>query len=68
MEHDELVKEMKQVEKMTTSERLKYARKKRLSQLKKHTAYDKQHDKKVGTAWFDVRQFVNLICVYLAFI
>ena len=45
MEHYELVQEMPSIERMTTQERLKHARKRRAQQMKKWTQYEKQLDK-----------------------
>ncbi|XP_076449866.1 protein phosphatase 1 regulatory subunit 16A-like [Babylonia areolata] len=45
MEHYELVQEMPSIERMTTQERLKHARKRRSQQLKKWNQYEKQLDK-----------------------
>lgn len=44
-EHSELVAEINVVEKMAVAERLKHARKRRITQLKKWTHYEKQIDK-----------------------
>ncbi|KAK7114150.1 protein phosphatase 1 regulatory subunit 16A-like isoform X1 [Littorina saxatilis] len=45
MEHYELVQEMGSVERMTTQDRLKHARKRRTQQLKKFGQYERQLDK-----------------------
>ncbi|CAL1527636.1 unnamed protein product [Lymnaea stagnalis] len=45
MEHYELVQEMPSIERMTTQDRLKHARKRRSQQLKKWVQYEKQLDK-----------------------
>ena len=45
MEHYELVQEMGSIERMTTQERLKHARKRRTQQLKKWTQYERQLEK-----------------------
>ncbi|XP_076470396.1 uncharacterized protein LOC143300534 isoform X2 [Babylonia areolata] len=45
MEHYELVQEMGAVERMTTQERLKHARKRRAQQMKKWTQYERQLEK-----------------------
>jgi len=44
-EHEELVDELSAVEKMSTADRLKAARKKRLLQLKKYQQYERQLEK-----------------------
>ena len=44
-EHEDLVDELSTVEKMSTSDRLKAARKKRLMQLKKYQQYERQLEK-----------------------
>ncbi|KAK0045845.1 protein phosphatase 1 regulatory subunit 16A-like isoform X2, partial [Biomphalaria pfeifferi] len=45
MEHYELVQEMPTIERMTTQDRLKHARKRRSQQLKKWGQYEKQLEK-----------------------
>lgn len=45
MEHYELVQEMPSIERMTTQDRLKHARKRRSQQLKKWAQYEKQLEK-----------------------
>lgn len=45
MEHYELVQEMPSVERMSTQDRLKHARKRRSQQLKKWTQYERQLEK-----------------------
>ena len=45
MEHHELVQEMPSIERMATQDRLKHARKRRSTQLKKWLQYDKNWDK-----------------------
>ena len=47
-EHSELVGEISSIEKMTTQERLKHAKKRRNTQLKKWTQYEKQLDKEIN--------------------
>ena len=42
VEHDDLVGELPLVEKMSTAERLKHAKKRRQHQLKKFSQYEKQ--------------------------
>jgi len=44
-DHDELVDELSAAEKMSTADRLKAARKKRLLQLKKYQQYERQLEK-----------------------
>jgi hypothetical protein len=44
-EHSELVSEIPVVEKMSTAERLKHAKKRRNVQIKKFSQYDKQYEK-----------------------
>ncbi|XP_041376954.1 protein phosphatase 1 regulatory subunit 16A-like isoform X2 [Gigantopelta aegis] len=44
-DHSELVGEMSSVERLSTAERLKHARKRRLQQLKKFSQYEKQLEK-----------------------
>lgn len=48
-DHDELIAEMLVLDKMSTGERLKHARKKRSQQLKKFAQYEKELTKKNKT-------------------
>ena len=50
VEHAELVAELPTVEKMTTADRLKHAKKRRAQQLKKYNMYDKSY-KTQENAW-----------------
>lgn len=45
LDHNDLVAEISQVEKMTTPERLKHAKKRRSQQLKAYANYEKQLEK-----------------------
>ena len=45
MDHSELVAEIPLVEKMSTQDRLKHAKKRRTQQLKRYSQYEKQLDK-----------------------
>lgn len=48
MDHYELVQEMVNIERMTTQERLKHARKRRQQQMKKWAQYEKQLEKETS--------------------
>lgn len=61
MEHSELVAEITTVEKMSTADRLKHAKKRRQQQLKKFSQYEKaldkeSHRKRKGTSTANQRK------------